>query len=134
MTCTILTQDAVYHPQFIEIAKAAADGVYLTFGYIDESTPSYRAYRAKYGEMFGKPGAYSGYSYDAAYVLLTAIKLASSTDPAKIKAQMMNIDFQGATKRIKFRKNGDSGSNYVIWTVKDGRFKTFWNPATNTLY
>jgi branched-chain amino acid transport system substrate-binding protein len=40
------------------------------------------------------------------------------------------MDFQGATKNIKFRPNGDSGSDYVIWTVADGEFKTFWNPAT----
>lgn len=131
---TIVTQDAVYHPQFIEIAKDAAEGAYLTFGYVDESTPSYRKYIETYKKMFGKPGAYSGYAYDAAYVLLSAIKAARSTDPAKIKAQMMKMDFEGATKRIKFMKNGDSGSNYVIWTVKDGKFKTYWNPETGKLY
>ena len=34
----IIGQDAVYHPQLMEIAKDAAEGVYLTFGYIDEAT------------------------------------------------------------------------------------------------
>ena len=133
LKCTILTQDAVYHPQFIEIAKDAAEGVYLTYGHVDESDPSYRKFADKYQKLFGKPGAYSGYSYDAAYVLLTAIKIAKSTDPAKIKAELMKMDTQGATKRIKFMENGDSGSNYVIWTVKDGKFKTFWNPDKGKL-
>ncbi|MFC1836629.1 branched-chain amino acid ABC transporter substrate-binding protein, partial [Thermodesulfobacteriota bacterium] len=134
LKCTVLSQDAVYHPQFIKIAKDAAEGAYLTFGYIDKSTPSYKKYIGKYKEMFGKPGAYSGYAYDAAYVLLTAIKKAKSTDPSKIKAEMMKMDLDCATKRIKFMKNGDSGSNYVIWTVKDGKFKTYWNPETGKLY
>ena len=134
LKCTILTQDAVYHPQFIDIAKDAADGVYLTFGYTDESTPTYQKYIKKYKEMYGKPGAYSGYAYDAAYVLLSAVKKAKSTEPAKIKAEMMKMDFEGATKRIKFMKNGDSGSNYVIRIVKDGQFKAFWNPETGKLY
>lgn len=130
LTCTILAQDAVYHPQFVTIAKEAAEGVYLTFGYTDESTPEYKKYIQKYTEMFGKPGAYSGYSYDGAYVLLTAIKKAGSTDPAKIKAEIMKMDFVGATKHIKFMENGDSGSNYVIWKVVDGEFKTYLDPLT----
>lgn len=134
LKCKILTQDAVYHPQFIDIAKDSAEGVYLTFGYTDESTPSYQKYIKKYKEMFGKPGAYSGYSYDAAYVVLSAVKKAKSTDPAKIRAEMMKMNFEGATKRIKFMKNGDSGSSYAIWVVKDGKFNTYWNPTTGKLY
>ena len=133
LKCAILTQDAVYHPQFIDIAKDAAEGTYLTYGYVDETTPPYKKYITKYKDMFGKPGAYSGYAYDAAYVLLSAIKKAGSTDPARIKAEIMKTDFDGATKRIKFKKNGDSGSNYVIWIVKDGKFTIYWNPAKGRL-
>jgi branched-chain amino acid transport system substrate-binding protein len=130
LKCAIVSQDAVYHPQFIGIAKEAAEGVYLTFGFTDDSTPAYQKYISQYNKMFGKPGAYSGYAYDAAYVLLTAIKKAGSTDPAKIKAEIMKMDFDGATKRIKFMENGDSGSSYVIYKVDGGEFKTYWNPAT----
>ena len=134
LKCAILSQDAVYHPQFIGIAKDAAEGTYLTFGYTDEGTPSYKKYIGEYSKMFGKPGAYSGYAYDGAYVLLSAIKKAGSTDPAKIKAEIMKMDFDGATKHVKFMENGDSGSNYVIWTVSGGEFKTYWNPATGSKY
>ena len=134
LKCAILAQDAVYHPQFISIAKDAAEGVYLTFGFSDKNTPSYKKYIDQYGKMFGKPGAYSGYAYDAAYVLLSAIKKAGSTDPAKIKAEIMKMDFDGATKRIKFMENGDSGSDYVIYKVVGGEFKTFWNPLTGQLF
>jgi branched-chain amino acid transport system substrate-binding protein len=134
LSCKILSQDAMIHPKFIEVAKDAAEGIYVTFGYTDESTPEYKKYIAKYKESFKDPGAYSGYAYDGAYVLLTAIKNAKSTDPAKIKAEIMKMDMQGATKKIKFQENGDSGSDYVIWTVKDGKFKTFWNPTTGKLF
>jgi branched-chain amino acid transport system substrate-binding protein len=134
LKCAILAQDAVYHPQFISIAKDAAEGVYLTFGYSDKGTPTYKKYIDQYSKMFGKPGAYSGYAYDAAYVLLSAIKKAGSTDPAKIKAEIMKMDFDGATKRIKFMENGDSGSDYVIYKVTGGEFKTYWNPLTGKLF
>ena len=127
---TIVSQDAVYHPQFIEIAKDAAEGTFLTFGYTDKSKPAFKKYYDKYSSMFGEPGAYSGYAYDGAMVLLTAIKKAKSTDPAKIKAEIMKMDVNGATKHIKFMENGDSGSDYVIWTVEGGQFNTYWNPTT----
>lgn len=130
----IITQDAVYHPQFLTIAKDAAEGIYLTFGFTDKNTDAYKKYLKAYEAKHGKPGAYSGYAYDAAYVLLSAIKKAGSTDPAKIKAAIMKMDFQGATKKIKFKANGDSGSDYVIWKVEKGEFKNYWNPATGKLY
>ncbi len=134
LKCAILSQDAVYHPQFISIAKEAAEGVFLTFGFSDKGTPSYKKYIAQYSKMFGKPGAYSGYAYDAAYVLMSAIKQARSTDPAKIKTEIMKMDFTGATKRIKFMENGDSGSDYVIYKVTGGEFKPYWNPGTGMKY
>jgi branched-chain amino acid transport system substrate-binding protein len=131
---TFLAQDAVYHPQFIKIAKQAAEGAYLTFGYTNKNTMAYKKYLDKYEPKYGKPGAYSGYAYDAAYVLLSAIKKAGSTDPADIKAEIMKMNFLGATKVIKFKSNGDSGSDYVIWKVENGEFKAFWNPATGELF
>lgn len=126
----MLAQDAVYHPQFIEIAKEASEGAFLTFGYTDKNTPTYKKYIGEYNKLFGDPGAYSGYAYDAAIVLLSAIKASGSTDPAKIKAEIMKMDMAGATKKIKFKENGDSGSDYVIWKVEGGEFMTYWNPTT----
>ncbi len=133
VTAAIIGQDAVYHPQLMEIAKDAAEGMYLTFGYIDEETPSYKKFQAAY-EKFGKPGAYSAYAYDAAYSLLSAIKAAKSTDPAKIKAELIKGETQGASKKIKFQANGESGSNYIIRVVKDGKFANFWDPQTGKKY
>ena len=125
----IIGQDAVYHPQLMEIAKDAAEGMYLTFGFIDDSTPAYKKFQAAY-EKYGKPGAYSAYSYDATYSLLPAIKAAGSTDPAKIKAELLKMDMDGASKKIKFKENGESGSNYVIRVVKGGQFVNYWDPQT----
>lgn len=129
----IVAQDAVYHPQLIENAKEAADGVYLTFGFIDEEKPAFKKFKEAYAE-YGDPGAYSGYAYDAAYVLLSGIKAAGSTDPAAVKDEIMKMDFEGATKHVKFAENGDSGSNYVIRVIKDGKYVNFWDPNTGELY
>ena len=134
LKCPVLAQDAVYHPQFIKIAKDAAEGVYFTFGYVDKTTDAFKTYYAKYTELFGEPGAYSHYAYDSAYALLTAIKKAGSTAAEKVKAELMKIDYAGASKRVKFFENGDSSSNYIVQMVKGGEFVNYWNPATGELY
>ncbi|WP_031481334.1 branched-chain amino acid ABC transporter substrate-binding protein [Maridesulfovibrio frigidus] len=126
----IIGQDAVYHPQLMEIAKNAAENVYLTFGYTDKEAPAYKEFDAKYTPLHGNIGAYSGYAYDSAMAYMMAVKAAGSTDPAKVKAELMKLDYNGATKHVKFQANGDSGSDYVIFKVKDGKFTTYWNPAT----
>ncbi|WP_027178538.1 branched-chain amino acid ABC transporter substrate-binding protein [Maridesulfovibrio bastinii] len=130
----VVAQDAVYHPQLIEIAKDAAEGVYLTFGFIDDNAPAYKEFLNKYKPKYGDPGAYSGYAYDSAMSYLKAVKAAGTTDPVKVKAALMKLDYDGATKHIKFKPNGDSGSNYIIRKVQDGKFINYWNPATGKLY
>lgn len=131
----VLSQDAVYHPQFIEKAHDAAQGVYFTFGFIDDTTDMYKtflkAYTAKVG---GQPGGYAFYSFDAAWTMLTAVSKAGSTDPEKIRAEMMKMDMAGVTKRIKFDQNGDSGSNYIIQVVKGDKFVNYYDPSTGKFF
>ncbi len=125
---TIVSQDAMYHPNFINVAKDAAEGAYVTFGYVDPDTPAYKKYASKFTAKYGEIGAYGTYAYDAATVLLQAIKQAKSTDAKKVKAQIMKMDFEGASKRIKFNEKGDSGSSYVAFKIADGKYVPYWHP------
>ncbi len=133
MDSQIVTQDAVFQPRFMEVAKEASQGVFLTYGYTDPTTPEYKAFEERYVPKYGKIAAYATYAYDAAYTLLKAIKAAGSTDPAKIKAEMMKMDYQGVAKRIKFQENGDTGSNYIAFKVVDDKFVPYWDPEKGLL-
>jgi len=129
-----LGQDAVYHPQLIDIAKDAAEGMYLTFGFVDTESPAYQKFLNAYKPKYGDPGAYSAYAYDSAMAYFNAVNMAGTTDPAKVREAMLELRFDGASKVIDYRENGDSGSNYIVRTVKDGAFHNYWNPETNELY
>jgi branched-chain amino acid transport system substrate-binding protein len=133
MTSQIVTQDAMFQPKFMEVAKDAAEGVYLTYGFTDKTTPEYKAFEKIYVPKYGPIAAYATYAYDAATVLLTAIKNSGSTDPAKIKAEIMKMDFDGVAKRIKFRANGDSGSSYIAFNNHTGEFGPYWHPEKGLL-
>jgi len=130
----VLSQDAVYHPNFIKEAPEQAQGVFFTFGYADKNAAVYKKFLEKYTAMHGEPGAYSAYAFDSAYALLTAIKNAKSVDADKVRAEMMKLNLVGASKTIKFQDNGDSGSNYVIYKVDGDKFKEYFNPDTGKLF
>lgn len=130
---TIVTQDAMFQPKFMDVAKDAAEGVYLTYGFTDKTTPEYKAFEDIYVPKYGPIAAYATYSYDATTVLLKAIKAAGSTDPAKIKSEIMKMDFDGVAKRIKFKENGDSGSSYIAFKIENGEFVPYWHPEKGML-
>ena len=129
MESQIVTQDAVFQPKYMDVAKEASQGVYLTYGFTDESTPEYKAFEARYVPKYGKIAAYATYAYDSATALLYAIKAAGSTEPEKVKAELMKLDFQGVAKHIKFGPKGDSGSSYIAYKVVDDKFVPYWEPV-----
>ncbi|THB71286.1 MAG: branched-chain amino acid ABC transporter substrate-binding protein [Desulfobulbaceae bacterium] len=129
LSSKILSQDAMFHPNFISVGKEAAEGVYVTFGFTDPSTPAYKKFADKFTAKHGKIGAYAIYAYDAATVLLNGIKNAGSVKPADVKAEIMKLEFQGASKAIKFNEKGDSGSSYIAFKIEGGEYKPYWHPT-----
>ena len=129
----IISNDAQYHPNFMKVGKDAVEGVYITYGFTDKSTDAYQKFHKIFTEKYGEAGGYAAYAYDAAISLLKAIKAAGSTDPEKIKAEMLKLDYSGASKHVKFDKNQDSGSSYIAFKVKDGEFVPFWSPGEGLL-
>ena len=129
----IVTQDAVFQPKYMEVAKDAAEGVYLTYGFTDPTTPEYKAFEKIYVPKYGKIAAYATYAYDSTTALLKAIKAAGSTDSDKVKAELMKLDFQGVSKHVKFKANGDSGSSYIAFKVSNGQFIPYWEPVNGLI-
>jgi branched-chain amino acid transport system substrate-binding protein len=129
VTAQIMSQDAVRHQRFIKSAWKAAEGVYFTFAKIDRDRPEYRNFAALYRKLgYGEPGSYSASAYDAALVLLTAIRKAGGAAPDAIRDQLLAMDVEGASKRILFRNNGDTEAAYVVQRVENGRFVDVWAP------
>ncbi|MBI9080967.1 MAG: branched-chain amino acid ABC transporter substrate-binding protein [Pseudodesulfovibrio sp.] len=135
INATFMGQDAVYHPNLIEIGKNAAEGMFCTFGAIDKDAPAFKNFLSKYKAIANnEPGAYSAYSFDSTMAYMLAVKAAGSTDPAKVRAELMKLDFVGASKNVVYDEKGDSGSNYTVYQIKDGKFVPYWNSLTGDKY
>jgi len=81
----------------------------------------YEAYKKKFNS---EPEAYSVYGYEAAKVVLEAIKRAGKKDRETIRAAVADTkDFDGALGKWSFDANGDTSLKVMmVEEIKDGQF------------
>ena len=105
-----------------EFAGSAADGLLCSQAGIPPQAAS-KKFLDAYKKRFNvEPILYSPFTYDAASLLIEAMKHASSADPAKYLPVLQKIDFAGATGRISFDEKGDrKDAEMTIFTMKGGK-------------
>ena len=105
-----------------ELAGEAANGLLCSQAGIPPQAASKKfldAYKAKYKV---DPILYSPFTYDAANLIVEAIKKAGSADPAKYLPELQKIEFAGATGKIAFDEKGDrKDAEITIFSMKDGK-------------
>ncbi|MBM4113240.1 MAG: branched-chain amino acid ABC transporter substrate-binding protein [Phycisphaerae bacterium] len=129
MQAKFMVPDGCFEKAFIE--AAGADNVngntYVTFGGLPakELTGKGAAFREAYVKQYQQePEAYAVYGYEAARVMIDAMKRAATKDRAGIlKALAATKDFDGALGRWSFDENGDTTNRIMSGNmVKDGEF------------
>lgn len=125
-----MSGDGTIDPKFIEIAGvSAAEGTYLTFSPDARKIPSAKKFVDDYEKKYGPIGPYSIYAYDAANILLNAIKETGTTEKKKVIEKLRSMNFSGALGKIKFDSKGDvTESPFVVWITKNGKFEELWKP------
>lgn len=125
-----MSGDGAIDPKFIEIAGVqAAEGTYLTFSPDPKNIPTAKEFIEKYRAKYGELGPYSLYAYDAANIMLAAIKEAGAAEGKAITDKLHSMEFSGAIGRIKFDSKGDvTTSPYVVWITNNGVFVEYWKP------
>lgn len=117
--------DGFYSPKLIELGGSAIEGAIFTAGFYDKDPAEnvqkfVTAFKAKFNE---DPDMFAAQAYDAAMIVLEAMKKAGA-DPQAIQAEMAKIkDFPGITGKTSFAENGDAVKDILILKVEDGSFK-----------
>src|SRR5712664_768349 len=105
-----------------ELAGDAAEGMLCSQAGIPPLAADKKfleAYKKKYNV---DPIIYSPFTYDAANLLIEAMKKADSADPAKYLPELAKIEYAGATGRIEFDEKGDrKDAEITIFTMKGGK-------------
>jgi len=112
----------------IELIKAcgsAGEGVYVTSPPFVEFSKGGEKFVADYKAKFKmSPGTYASLCYDTIYLLKKAIEQTGSTDFAKVRDAIQNIEYEGLSGEIKFAPNRElADSNFIILQIEDGVFK-----------
>lgn len=111
-------------PEFLEIAKDAANGVFFTAP-SESKSPKYDDFEKKYQEKFNeKPDIFSAYAYDAATAIFKAVENVDNIDAELIKQELHKISFTGVSGEVSFKENGDiQNEGYGKKTIENQEFK-----------
>ncbi len=129
ITAAFMGPDAIVDTSLIDQAQSAAEGVYATFvGAPSAQLTSpmgrefYTAFKAKYRE---EPEAFAQLGYDAAQVLITAMRQSGAIDRASLLAYVMAApDFEGTVGAFGFDRNGDTTVTLISGSrVRNGTFE-----------
>ena len=119
--------DGLYVTSFIDLAKEDAEGVYCTFIGADVSAmASAKHYIETYNTRFGQErGPYSAYAYDAANIIIDAIRRTGKIDRQAILLQVKATkDFPGIVGVTNFDEKGDSTIGLIgVFRVKNQAFE-----------
>jgi len=105
-----------------ELAGEAAEGLLCSQAGIPPQAAS-KAFLDAYKKRFNMdPILYAPFTYDAANLLIEAMKKANSADPAKYLPELQKIDYKGATGKIAFDEKGDrKDAEITMFTMKEGK-------------
>jgi len=119
--------DGVAEPTLITLAgPKLAEGVYVTrLGLDPHTVPTAKDFASRYEARHGEIGPFSAYAYDAANVLIEAIRRAGSKDRQAVLAEVRKTrDLPGLLGPVNFDAQGDAiGKSIGIFQIQDGEFR-----------
>jgi branched-chain amino acid transport system substrate-binding protein len=122
LSARLLGGDGLQNINFIKLAGADAEGVVASSpGLPLAAMPGGAAFKTRFEAKYGPIQVYAPYAYDAVQVLISAMKRADSSDPAKVLAELPKTDHAGVTGPLKFDAKGDTaGGAVTLYQVRNG--------------
>ncbi|MGW4159650.1 branched-chain amino acid ABC transporter substrate-binding protein [Streptomyces sp. NPDC004788] len=126
--------DGIYDPAFITASGEANDGDLATsIGYPVEKLPTAKKFIEDYKAAGYKDpyAAYGGYSYDAGWALIQAVKTVVAANGgkvptdirAKVTEAMGKVSFDGVTGKVSFDEYGDTTNKQLtVYKVEGGKW------------
>jgi branched-chain amino acid transport system substrate-binding protein len=125
ITMPILGGDGWDSPKLVEVGTSAAlNNTYFTNHYsVDDTSATSQAFVEAYKKEYGQvPDAMAVLGYDAANIIIDAIKRANSPDPEKIREALAGTkDYPAITGSTTLNATHDAVKSVVIIEMKDGK-------------
>ena len=123
---TFMGGDGMQSAEFLKLAGGVAEGVIGSSpGLPLEKMPGGGEFTKKFNARFGKIQIYAPFAYDAATVLIAAMRNAGSAEPAKYLPEIAKLSLDGVIGPISFDQYGDLERGAVtLYQVTGGQ----WTP------
>jgi branched-chain amino acid transport system substrate-binding protein len=113
--------DGACTDEMAQLAGAAGEGLACSQAGIPASAAS-KEFRDAFVPKYGETKLYAPFFYDAANVVIEAMKRADSVDPAKFTPEIYKVSLQGATGKIEFDAKGDrKNPDMTIFRMQGGK-------------
>ncbi|MEK6645798.1 MAG: branched-chain amino acid ABC transporter substrate-binding protein [Candidatus Firestonebacteria bacterium] len=117
--------DGLFVPEFIKLSGASSEGSIMSFLALPyNEVESAKNFVEKFTQKYGEIKTYAPYAYDAAKIVIEAIKRAGKLDRKIVLNEMRNTkDFDGITGKTSFDEKGDNLNKQIyFYQVKNGKF------------
>jgi branched-chain amino acid transport system substrate-binding protein len=116
--------DGACTDEMTKLAGPAAEGLLCSQAGIPVAAAD-KSFLDAYKKKFNvDPILYAPFTYDAANILIAAMKKADSADPAKYLPELAKITYKGVTGEISFDAKGDrKDAEMTIFTMKGGKIE-----------
>jgi branched-chain amino acid transport system substrate-binding protein len=116
--------DGACEGEMVKLAGEATEGMLCSQAGIPVAAASKKfldAYKKRFNQ---DPIIYAPFTYDAANLIIEAMKKADSADPAKYLPELQKISYTGATGPISFDEKGDrKDAEITIFVMKGGKLE-----------
>ncbi len=115
---------SVEAPDFINTAREAAEGIIYVAPKFDSNATAALLFTSNYKEKYNEePTYFAAQAYDGLVALAKAIRnCTDSKDTDCVRNELMKLDFEGVSGRIKFDINGDVQKPVELKTIINGTF------------
>lgn len=125
ITIPVLGGDAWDSPKLVELGgpQALNNTFFTNFYSVEDTNPAAQAFAQAYRKEYGQtPDSMAAMGYDAAHLLIDAIKRAGSTDAAKIREALAATGaFNSVSGDMRLNETHDAVRGVVIIELKDGK-------------
>lgn len=127
ITAPVIGQEGYDSEKFIEIAGAAAEGVYVTTSLDrDSASPITKAYLADFKKTVGSGSdMVAAATYSATYVAIEAMKKAGTSNREAIRNAIASGSFDTPIGKLTFNDLHEVNKDIQVQVVKDKAFRRF---------
>jgi len=113
--------DGACTDEMAQLAGPAGEGLACSQAGLPAASAT-KEFRDAFNPKYGETKLYAPFFYDAANVIIDAMKRADSTDPARFTPRIYEAKFDGATGHIEFDAKGDrKDAEMTIFRMQGGK-------------